>query len=198
MPFICEYIYKNLTGGESVHLCDYPNLSAIKSDETLMAEMEIPAIVSVDALQVALRDNFLTKFSESYGIDPEPAETAYFVKLVKENPFELDQEQYLSEAIRKECVRRNISEAAMIRQLLTIRNPDEKARIRKEWRTAGLKAVLESESFLHAMEPVNSKFYDWWTKRHPEYEGIAAGIVITDDHEALLDQAAQGRTHRHL
>ncbi len=40
MPFICEYIYKNLTGGESVHLCDYPLLSAIKSDEKLMAEMD--------------------------------------------------------------------------------------------------------------------------------------------------------------
>ena len=40
MPFICEYIYKNLTGGESVHLCDYPSLSDIKSDEKLMTEMD--------------------------------------------------------------------------------------------------------------------------------------------------------------
>ncbi|MBQ9270861.1 MAG: isoleucine--tRNA ligase [Alphaproteobacteria bacterium] len=40
MPFICEYIYKNLTGGESVHLCDYPSLSDIKSDEKLVAEMD--------------------------------------------------------------------------------------------------------------------------------------------------------------
>ena len=40
MPFIAEYIYKNLTGGESVHLCDYPTLNAIKSDEKLMSEMD--------------------------------------------------------------------------------------------------------------------------------------------------------------
>ena len=40
MPFICEYIYKNLTGGESVHLCDYPALDGIKSDEKLMKEMD--------------------------------------------------------------------------------------------------------------------------------------------------------------
>ena len=40
MPFICEYIYKNLTHGESVHLCDYPDLSAIKSDAQLMTEMD--------------------------------------------------------------------------------------------------------------------------------------------------------------
>lgn len=40
MPFICEYIYKNLTGNESVHLCDYPNLDAIKTDEKLMSDMD--------------------------------------------------------------------------------------------------------------------------------------------------------------
>ncbi|MBR1825325.1 MAG: isoleucine--tRNA ligase [Alphaproteobacteria bacterium] len=40
MPFICEYVYKNLTGGESVHLCDYPSLNEIKADESLMTEMD--------------------------------------------------------------------------------------------------------------------------------------------------------------
>ncbi|MCQ2734785.1 MAG: isoleucine--tRNA ligase [Alphaproteobacteria bacterium] len=40
MPFICEYIYKNLTGEESVHLCDYPTLEQIKSDESLMNDMD--------------------------------------------------------------------------------------------------------------------------------------------------------------
>lgn len=40
MPFICEYIYKNLTGGESVHLCYYPRLDAISSDDNLMKEMD--------------------------------------------------------------------------------------------------------------------------------------------------------------
>ena len=40
MPFVCEYIYKNLTGGESVHLCDYPNLSEVKANAELMSEMD--------------------------------------------------------------------------------------------------------------------------------------------------------------
>ncbi len=40
MPFISEYIYKNLTGEESVHLCDYPNLSNITPDEKLMSDMD--------------------------------------------------------------------------------------------------------------------------------------------------------------
>jgi isoleucyl-tRNA synthetase len=40
MPFICEYIYKNLTGGESVHLCDYPQLTEIEVDHKLMADMD--------------------------------------------------------------------------------------------------------------------------------------------------------------
>jgi isoleucyl-tRNA synthetase len=40
MPFLCEYVYKNLTGGESVHLTDYPQLENIKLDETLVDEMD--------------------------------------------------------------------------------------------------------------------------------------------------------------
>lgn len=40
MPFLCEYVYKNLTGGESVHLADYPQLENIKLDETLVDEMD--------------------------------------------------------------------------------------------------------------------------------------------------------------
>lgn len=40
MPFTCEYVYKNLTGGESVHLTDYPDLGAVSDNENLMAEMD--------------------------------------------------------------------------------------------------------------------------------------------------------------
>ena len=40
MPFLSEYIYKNLTGLESVHLADYPSLSDIKLDEALVQEMD--------------------------------------------------------------------------------------------------------------------------------------------------------------
>ena len=40
MPFVSEYVFKNLTGEESVHLTDYPSLASIKSDEKLMEEMD--------------------------------------------------------------------------------------------------------------------------------------------------------------
>ncbi|MBS4774170.1 MAG: isoleucine--tRNA ligase [Proteobacteria bacterium] len=40
MPFVSEYVFKTLTGEESVHLVDYPSLSEIKSDERLMNEMD--------------------------------------------------------------------------------------------------------------------------------------------------------------
>ena len=40
MPFVSEYIFKNLTGEESVHLTDYPTLSSIEMDEKLVQEMD--------------------------------------------------------------------------------------------------------------------------------------------------------------
>ena len=157
---------------------------------SLMAELEIPAVVPADSLRETIQDIFLTRFGEIYGIDPEPEETAYFVKLLKENPIEPDQERYLHEAIRQECARRKISEEVLLRQLLSIPDRNEKARIRKEWCDAGLAAVIDSDDFIHAMEPVYDNFYSWWTKRHPEYEGLASGVAITDDHDALLNQVA--------
>ena len=40
MPFAAEYIYKNLTGKESVHLCDYPVLDMINYDAGLVEDMD--------------------------------------------------------------------------------------------------------------------------------------------------------------
>jgi len=40
MPFVSEYVYKNLTKGESVHLTDFPHLENIKVDEKLVADMD--------------------------------------------------------------------------------------------------------------------------------------------------------------
>jgi len=40
MPFLSEYIFKALTGEESVHLADYPQLSDIKYDEELVNTMD--------------------------------------------------------------------------------------------------------------------------------------------------------------
>ena len=155
---------------------------------SMMEALEIPAVAPADKLQEAVQESFLAAFGGVYGIDPEPAETAYFTKLLKEHPVEIEQTEYLREAIRKECMKRRIPEETMIRQIVGIPDPAEKAKIRKEWTAAGLAAVLESEEFLRAMEPVYADFYAWWTKRHPEFEGLAVGITITEDHEALMEQ----------
>ena len=40
LPFVTEYVYKNLTGEESVHLTDYPALSEIKFDNGLVEDMD--------------------------------------------------------------------------------------------------------------------------------------------------------------
>lgn len=40
MPFVSEYVYKTLTGDESVHLTDFPSLSDMKFDEKLVKEMD--------------------------------------------------------------------------------------------------------------------------------------------------------------
>ncbi len=40
MPFVSEYVFKTLTGEESVHLTDYPMLEQIKLDEKLVSEMD--------------------------------------------------------------------------------------------------------------------------------------------------------------
>ncbi|MBQ8677885.1 MAG: isoleucine--tRNA ligase [Alphaproteobacteria bacterium] len=40
MPFVAEYIFKTLTAQGSVHLCDYPDLSAIRYDAALVEDMD--------------------------------------------------------------------------------------------------------------------------------------------------------------
>ena len=40
MPFVAEYIYKTLSGEESVHLVDYPNLSAVEFNASLVEDMD--------------------------------------------------------------------------------------------------------------------------------------------------------------
>lgn len=46
MPFMSEFVYKGLTGEESVHLTDVPNLSAIKDNEQLISQMDMVRAIS--------------------------------------------------------------------------------------------------------------------------------------------------------
>ena len=156
---------------------------------SLMTELNVPASVSVDdEMREGVQESFQNEFSVLYGIDLTPEEAAYFSKLLQDCTAEFELEPYLRKTIVAECNRRCIPEETMIRQLIGIRDPSEKEKIRAEWVAAGQAAVLKSESFVRAMEPVIRRFYEWWTPRHPEYEGIASGVTVTDDHEALMGQ----------
>ena len=159
--------------------------------QTLMTALDVPAKVSVNGgMREAVQESFQNEFSALYGIDLTPDEAAYFSTLIQDCTAEFDTEPFLRKTIEQECARRRLSEEAMVRQLMGIRDPAEQEKIRAEWNAAGQAAVLRSEDFIRTMEPIYLKFYEWWTPRHPEYEGVACGITLTDDHEALIDQIA--------
>ena len=159
--------------------------------QSLMIALNVPATVSVsDGMREAVQESFQNEFSALYGVDLTPDESTYFSKLLQDCTAEFDIEPFLRETIEKECARRRLSEEAMVRQLMGIRDLDEQEKIRAEWTAAGQAAVLKSEDFIRTMEPVYRKFYEWWTPRHPEYEGVTSGITFTDEHEALVDQIA--------
>lgn len=46
MPMTTEYIYRGLTGKESVHLTDYPDVSGLTVDEKLMEQMDLVRMIS--------------------------------------------------------------------------------------------------------------------------------------------------------
>ncbi len=46
MPFMSEFVYKGLTGGESVHLTDVPNLDAVKDNDMLITQMDMVRAIS--------------------------------------------------------------------------------------------------------------------------------------------------------
>ena len=159
--------------------------------QTLMTALDVPVKVSVnDGMREAVQESFQNEFSALYGIDLTQDEAAYFSTLIQDCTAEFDTEPFLRKTIEQECNRRRLSEEAMVRQLMGIRDPAEQEKIRAEWNAAGQAAVLKSEDFIRTMEPIYLKFYEWWTPRHPEYEGVACGITLTDDHEALIDQIA--------
>lgn len=46
MPFMSEFVYKGLSGEESVHLADLPDLSAIADNDALIAKMDMVRAIS--------------------------------------------------------------------------------------------------------------------------------------------------------
>ena len=128
--------------------------------QSLMAELNVPASVSVDdGMRETVLESFQNEFSAQYGIDLTQEEAAYFLKLLQECTAEFGLEPYLRETVVAECGRRRISEESMIRQIMGIPDPAEKEKIRAEWIAAGQAAVLKSETFVRTMEPVCRRFY---------------------------------------
>lgn len=52
LPLTCEYIYRALTGEESVHLTDYPDYTQFKAQDTLVADMDFVRAVCSTAKAV--------------------------------------------------------------------------------------------------------------------------------------------------
>lgn len=52
MPLTCEYIYRALTGEESVHLTDYPDYKIFEADEKLVADMDFVRAICSTAKSV--------------------------------------------------------------------------------------------------------------------------------------------------
>ncbi|MDR2902415.1 MAG: isoleucine--tRNA ligase [Lactobacillales bacterium] len=54
MPMLCEFVYRSLTGGESVHLTDYPTLTTVRVDDKLIEQMDL--VQSVSSVAKAIRE----------------------------------------------------------------------------------------------------------------------------------------------
>lgn len=52
MPMMCEYVWRGLTGGDSVHLTDYPNVAAWADETALCAQMDLVRQISSVAKSV--------------------------------------------------------------------------------------------------------------------------------------------------
>jgi isoleucyl-tRNA synthetase len=101
-PFISEEIYKNLTGEESVHLCDYPKADEKLIDEKLNQEMNAARDIVSEGLQLRAKNKKKVRqpLSElrfkNYDLRKE------LIEVVKE-------EMNIKDAIFDKSIRENIS-----------------------------------------------------------------------------------------
>lgn len=52
LPFMSDFVYRGLTGESSVHLTDWPNMSDIREDDALVAQMDMVRAVSSTAKSI--------------------------------------------------------------------------------------------------------------------------------------------------
>ncbi|PIP27753.1 MAG: isoleucine--tRNA ligase, partial [Candidatus Moranbacteria bacterium CG23_combo_of_CG06-09_8_20_14_all_39_10] len=83
-PFISEDIYKNLTGGESVHLVDFPAADESLIDESLNEKMESTRNIITEALQLRAKNSIKVRQSLSELIITNYEMQEDFMEIMKE------------------------------------------------------------------------------------------------------------------
>ena len=86
-PYLAEELYRNLTGGESVHLTDYPASDASFIDATLEHEMQL--VIDIVQLGRAARNACQIKIRQPLGTMHLPA----FTQPTVQRMFDLIQEE---------------------------------------------------------------------------------------------------------
>lgn len=86
MPMTTEFVYRGLTGKESVHLQDYPDVSALTVDEKLMAQMDFVRMVSSTAKSIREEHKLRNRLPlKSMTVAGEKATDLYdFVEVLKD------------------------------------------------------------------------------------------------------------------
>ena len=157
---------------------------------TLMTAMGTPSEVTVRDMEETICNDFRVRFGDLYGIELEQEEADRFAELVKATDHTFELRPFLMLVIRNECVRRKTPEKFFVHQSLMVQDPEEKERMKSEWITAAEELLMETAPYHAVMEPVFRDFYAWWTRRHPEYEGLTAPVSVEADHDGLVDQFA--------
>jgi len=139
---------------------------------TLMTALETPSEVTIRDMEETICTDFRVRFGDLYGIELEQEEADRFAELVKATDHTFGLRPFLLLVIRNECVRRKTPEKFFVHQSLMVEDPEEKERMKSEWIAAAEELLMQTAPYYGVMEPVFRDFYDWWTPRHPEFEGL--------------------------
>ena len=164
LPMLAEEIYTTLTGGDSVHLTDWPDPASLPDDPTLVADMDLVR----DATRAAL------SLREDHGLRARlPLQTLTIVGRDSERL------EPLVHLIRKEV---NVKEIAF--------DDDVEAYgsfiLRPDGRTLGPRLGKDMKAVMAA-----ARSGEW--EQHPDGSVVAAGVTLADgEFELGLEPSAEG------
>ena len=86
MPMTAEYVYRGLTGNESVHLTDFPDVTGLNVNETLMVQMDLVRMVSSTVKSIREEHKLRNRLPlKSMTVAGEKASQLYdFVEVIKD------------------------------------------------------------------------------------------------------------------